>query len=59
MPSKWAYIAMIDRLSNGDITKHNDVYQINFIYCLNQLGYLRDKDEYIEQMNKRAQKIKR
>lgn len=59
MPNKWAYIAMIDKLSNGDITKHNEVYELNFIYCLNNLGYMRDRDEYINEMNKRAQKGRR
>lgn len=56
IPNKWAYIAMIDRLANGDATKHNDVYEMNFIYCLNILGYYHDRDAYVEQMNKRQEK---
>lgn len=59
MPNKWAYISMIDRLSNGDITKHKDVYEENFIYCLNVLGFMKDRDDYMNEMNKRTQKIKR
>lgn len=51
--SKWSWIAMIDRLSNGDITKHDEIYDINYIQSLNLLSYWKVKDDYIEQMNKR------
>lgn len=51
--SKWSWMAMIDRLSNGDITKHEEVYQCNYIQTLNLLSYWKVKDDYIEEMNKR------
>lgn len=43
---------MIDRLTNGDITRHEQVYQLNWIQCLNLLAWWKVKDDYIEQMNK-------
>ena len=42
---------MIDRLSNGDITKHDEIYERNYIECLNLLSYWHEKDKYMEQMN--------
>jgi hypothetical protein len=49
---------MIDRLSNGDITKHDLIYERNYIECLNLLSYWHEKDAYNEKMNKERQKIK-
>jgi hypothetical protein len=50
---KWSWIAMVDRLSNNDITKHEEVYNTNYIQVLNLLSYWKVKDDYINQMNKR------
>lgn len=44
---------MVDRLTNGDITKDEEVYQMNYIQCLNRLAWWKVKDDYIEEMNKR------
>ncbi len=52
MPEDLNWIGMIDKLSNGDITKHKDVYEINYIECLNLMAYWHHRDKYIEQMNK-------
>jgi hypothetical protein len=52
MNPKWGWLAMVDRLSNGDITRHSDVYEQNYIYCLNILSYWKERDEYAEQINK-------
>ena len=51
MDSKWSWISMIDRLSNGDVTKHEEIYEMNYIQCLNILSYWHEKDKYMEQMN--------
>jgi hypothetical protein len=51
MDSRWGWISMIDRLSNGDITKHDAIYERNYIECLNILSYWHEKDKYMEQMN--------
>tara|TARA_R110002167_G_scaffold331344_2_gene538048 strand:+ start:548 stop:667 length:120 start_codon:yes stop_codon:yes gene_type:complete len=35
---------MVDKLSKQDVTKHNDVYKLNYIEALNILGYWRTLD---------------
>jgi len=52
MDANWAYVSMIDRLSNGDITKEEKVFEINYIYCLTKLLYWNDRDDYVSKMNK-------
>ena len=42
---------MMDRLSNGDITKHDEIYERNYIECLNLLSFWSERDRYMEQMN--------
>lgn len=49
---KWKWMAMIDRLSNGDITKHDEVYDRNYIECLNLISYWTERDRIIEENNK-------
>jgi hypothetical protein len=44
---------MVDRLSNGDITKHEAVYETNLFYCLDVLSYYKDRDKYQEHMHKK------
>lgn len=44
-------MGMMDRLSNGDPTKHDELYKMNYKYCLTQLLYWKEKDEYIEKIN--------
>ncbi len=43
---------MLDRLSNGDITKHEQIYNTNYIECLNLLAYWFHRDKYIERINR-------
>jgi len=52
MNEKWQWISMVDRLSGGDVTKHEDVYKMNYIYCLNVLSFYHERDLYNEQINK-------
>jgi len=52
MPDELNWIGMVDRLTNGDITKHRQVYETNYIECLNLMAYWHHKDKYIEQINK-------
>jgi hypothetical protein len=42
---------MVDRLSNGDITKHDEVYKRNYIECLNLLSYWYERDKFFEVQN--------
>jgi hypothetical protein len=51
MDSKWGWVSMVDRLSNGDITKHEQIYELNYIECLNVLAYWKEKDDYMNEMN--------
>jgi hypothetical protein len=51
LDNRWGWISMVDRLSNGDITKHDLVYERNYIECLNILSYWHERDKYMEQMN--------
>jgi hypothetical protein len=52
LDDRWGWMSMVDRLSGGDITKHDLVYDRNYIECLNLLSYWKEKDEYVEEMNK-------
>lgn len=51
LDSRWGWLAMVDRLANGDITKHDAIYERNYIECLNLLSYWHERDRYLEQMN--------
>jgi len=52
MPEELNWIAMVDRLTNGDITKHKEVYANNYIECLNLMAYWHHRDKYIENVNR-------
>jgi hypothetical protein len=52
MPDELNWIAMVDKLSNGDITKHKEVYGTNYIECLTLMAYWHHRDKYIENVNK-------
>jgi hypothetical protein len=47
---------MIDRLSGSDITKHDLVYERNWIECLNLISYWQERDFVIEEHNKKLRK---
>lgn len=46
---------MVDKLSNGDITKFNDIYELTYIECLNLLSYYNERDRYYAQINKQQE----
>ena len=52
MPDEMRWIAMIDRLSGGDITKHDLIYERNYIECLNLLSYWWYNDKYTNDIKK-------
>lgn len=52
MPEELNLIGMVDKLSNGDITKHKEVYNTNYIECLNLMAYWHHRDKYINQINR-------
>jgi hypothetical protein len=49
---KYRWIAFMDRLSNGDITKHSRVYEVNYIETLNLLSYWKTRDDAERGANK-------
>ena len=51
---------MLDRFSNGDILKHDEILQKNYIYTLDIMLYWTLRDEIMEQERKKRQpKLKR
>ena len=40
---RWSWFQMIDTLAEGDITKFDQVTDLNFILCLNKLSYNKEK----------------
>ncbi len=53
--NRWNWLSMVDRLSGGDITKHDLIYDRNYIEWLNLLSYWHEKDKYMEQINQQRQ----
>jgi hypothetical protein len=52
MPEELMWLGMVDRLSKGDITKHKEVYNTNYIECLNLMSYWYHRDKQVEQINR-------
>ena len=50
----YRWIAFMDRLSGGDITKHDEVYNKNYLETLNLLSYWMIRDKAIELQNKQT-----
>lgn len=53
---KW--ISMIDRLAKGDPTKHDLIYKMNYIECLNILSFWWHQDKMEDQI-RRQQNLNR
>lgn len=49
---KYRWIAFMDRLSGGDITKHQEVYEKNYLETLNLLSYWKIRDDAERMANK-------
>ena len=52
--SSFKWLALVDKLSCQDVTKDNQVYEINFIAALNRLSYWKEIDK-LKQTNKDKQ----
>lgn len=50
IPGELKWIAFMDKLSAKDITKHNNIYEMNYIYCLNVLSLWHHEDKHYEQL---------
>lgn len=52
MPEHFNWIAYIDKLAGGDVTKHKEIYKMNYLECLNILAFWDTRDRYTESMNR-------
>lgn len=50
---RWKWFSIIERLSNSDITKFEEVYKQTYISCLNLLSYWKEKEDYQERIRRR------
>ena len=50
MDGRWGSLSMVDRLSNGDITKHKDIYELTYVECLNLLSLWNERDRFYDSM---------
>lgn len=50
MDGRWSGLSMVDRLANGDITKHKDIYELTYIECLNLLSFWNERDRFYDSM---------
>lgn len=48
----WCWMSMLDRLTQGDITKDKEVLKMSYVDCLWRLYFWQEKDEYIDKINK-------
>jgi len=56
--ARWSWFAVIEKLSQGDITRFDQVTEQNFISCLNLLSYWKEKDEMEEKIRKQIKQNK-
>ena len=56
MPDHFNWIAFVDRLSGGDITKDEIIYKMNYSECLMRMSYWHEKDKYTERMNRASER---
>jgi hypothetical protein len=49
---KYRWIAFMDRLADGDITRHEEVYRCGYIETLNLLSYWKIRDDAERMANK-------
>lgn len=52
MAEGFGWIAQLDRLADGDITKHEAILEQNYRACLNLLLYWLERDDFQEKMLK-------
>ena len=51
---RYGWYVVINRVADGDITKHNQIYEKNVIEILNQLVYLIEFDNEQVRLQKKA-----
>lgn len=55
MDSQFNWISFVDRLANGDITKYDLIYEMNYETCMFKMLYEHHKDKYHKEINRRQQ----
>tara|TARA_R110000803_G_scaffold67477_1_gene129201 strand:- start:1266 stop:1538 length:273 start_codon:yes stop_codon:yes gene_type:complete len=59
---RWKWYSIVERLSNGDITRFSEILEQPYVGCLNLLSYWKERDDYQRELQKRqdtAQKHRR
>ena len=51
---RWGWLAILNRVSNDDITKHEQILEKTLVEILNHISYLIDKDNEIIKQQKRS-----
>lgn len=52
IPEHLDFTAMLNKLSGDDITKHSELFKMNYEEILINLSYFHYRDKYIEKLNK-------
>jgi len=55
MDKQFNWIAFIDNLAGGDITKYDAVYEIPYQVSLHKMLYNHHKDKYMNEINRRQE----
>lgn len=53
IPEHLNWVAMVDRLANGDITKYDAIYKLSYSECLTTMSYWHHRDKYNKNINKK------
>jgi hypothetical protein len=55
MSEDFNWIAMIDTLAGGDITKYETIYDIEYETCMFKMLYDHHRDKYHREINRRQE----
>ena len=56
IPDELNWVALVNRLANDDITKHKDIYELNYEQCLIQLAWWHHRDKYAAQVQRQIER---
>lgn len=52
IPEFYDWIVFVDTLANGDFTKHNEIYNLNYQEAIMTLASRAYRDRYYDSLNK-------
>ncbi len=55
----WTWYAFLYKLADGDVTKIEEVGELNFMLCLNHLAYIRTQENFVKAKQAEADRNKR